>query len=68
MDTGSNTKFMLKILASNLDIEGSTIAHYYSNINHVTIFIIELILTISLSVISSIIAIHDYLQKDLLED
>ena len=59
---------MLKILASNLDIEGSTIAHYYSNINHVTIFVIELILTVSLSVISSIIAIHDYLQKDLLED
>ena len=59
---------MLGVLAKNLAIEGSSIANYYANINHVSIFIIELILTITLSIVSSIIAIHDYLQKDLLED
>ena len=58
---------MLIVLSKNLAIEGSSLWTYYSNINYQAIFIIELILTIFLSILSSIIAIHDYLQKDLLE-
>ncbi len=59
---------MLFALSKNLNIDGSSFSNYYANINYISIFIIELILTILLSVLSSIIAIHDYLQKDLLED
>ena len=59
---------MLYVLSKNLNIEGSSFSNHYSNINYISIFLIELILTISLSVLSSIIAIHDYLQKNLLED
>ncbi len=59
---------MLTVLAKNLAIEGSSFSNYYSNINYLSIFIVESILTIILSVLSSVIAIHDYLQKDLLED
>ena len=59
---------MLTILAKNLAIEGGSFSNYYSNINYLSIFIVEALLTIILSVLSSVIAIHDYLQKDLLED
>lgn len=52
---------MLFVLSKNIQIE-------IAGINFYVIFLIELVATIALSIFSSIIAIHEYIQKDLLED
>ena len=58
---------MLVVLAQNIAIEGTQLWHYYTGINFFTIFAIEALVTIALSVSSSMIAIHEYLRQDLLE-
>ena len=59
---------MLYLLSQNLELNGGLFLSQYTEINYLSIFAVELILTITLSVLSSIIAIHDYLQRNLLED
>lgn len=50
---------MLLMLSGNLSIEYSSLS---------IIFIIELLITICISIFSSMIAIHEYMKKDILED
>lgn len=59
---------MLIILANNLSIKDSSLFQYYSSMNFFMIFLVELISTILLSVFSSIIAMHEYIKRDILED
>ncbi len=59
---------MLFTLTQKIEIQNTNLWNYYSGINFLTIFIIELAITILLSIFSSIIAIHEYLKKDLLEN
>lgn len=59
---------MLVVLAQNIAIQGTELWNYYTGINFLTIFLIEAFVTISLSISSSVIAIHEYLRQDLLEE
>ena len=59
---------MLVILSTNLSIQDSSLFQYYSTLNFSIIFFCELLVTITISVLSSMIAIHEYMKKDILED
>lgn len=59
---------MLFILSKKIQISETTLWNYYSGIEFYKIFIIELISTIILSILSSMIAVHEYLKKGLLEN
>lgn len=56
---------MLLILSQNIQIEETSLWHYYSGIDFYIIFLVELFASIFLSIISSSLAIHEHLQKDL---
>ncbi len=58
---------MFFTLTQKIQIENTALWSYYSGIHFLTIFLIELIGTIILSIISSLIAIHQYLKKDLFD-
>ena len=57
---------MLYLLAQNISIQETSLWNYYTGIDFSLIFLIELGATILLSIFSSIVAIHEYLRKDLL--
>jgi cell division transport system permease protein len=59
---------MLLILSQKIQISGTTLWNYYSEISFYKIFIIQLLATILLSIFSSMIAVHEYLNKRLLEE
>lgn len=59
---------MFFLLTRKIAIQESALLNYYSGINIIVIFLIELGGTILLSIFSSILAIHAYLKKDLLEN
>ena len=56
---------MFFTLTKQIQIEETSFWSYYSGINFLLIFLIELIGTVLLSVFSSSIAIHEYLKQDL---
>lgn len=58
---------MFFTLTQKIQIDNTALWSYYSGIHFLIIFLIELIGTIILSVISALIAIHKYLKKDLLD-
>lgn len=58
---------MLFILSQRIAIEGTSLWNYYTSINFAIIFSIELAATVILSILSSSIAIHEYIKRDLLE-
>ncbi len=55
-------------LSKSIEIQSTSLWDYYSVIKFQTIFLIELLATIILSILSATIALHEYLQKRLLED
>ena len=57
---------MLLVLSKNIQIEESSLFSYYSGINFYIIFIMELIATVVLCVVSSMITVHEHLRKDIL--
>lgn len=59
---------MIFILIQNIQIEGTNLWNYYTGIDFYIIFLIELVATILIGIFSSLIGIHEYLQKDLLEE
>ncbi len=59
---------MLLVLSKNIQISETNLWNYYSGIEFYKIFLIELVATVTLSTISSMIAVHEYLGKSLLED
>ncbi|MFH1533802.1 MAG: permease-like cell division protein FtsX [Nitrospirota bacterium] len=59
---------MLFVLSKNIQISETSLWDYYSGIEFYKIFLIELVATVILSVFSSMIAVHEYLGKSLLED
>ena len=59
---------MLLILSQKITIEGTSVWQYYENLNFAKIFLAEILVAIGLSVISSLIAMNEYIKKDLLED
>lgn len=58
---------MLLILSQKIQIQETSLFNYYSEIKFYKIFIVEAIATILLSVISSMVAVHEYLNKQLLD-
>lgn len=56
---------MLLLLSQKIQIQETVLWNYYSGIHFLQIFLMELGVTIGLSIISSIIAIQKYLKKDL---
>ncbi|NIA01976.1 MAG: hypothetical protein GWP15_01190, partial [Nitrospirae bacterium] len=52
----------------NIQISETNLWHYYSGIAFYKIFLIELVATVTLSIFSSMIAVHEYMGKSLLED
>lgn len=59
---------MLLILSKNIQISETSLWNYYSGIEFYKIFLAELVITVLLSVFSSMVAVHDYLSKSLLEE
>lgn len=59
---------MLLILSQKIRIQDTVLWNYYSDIHFLNIFLAELAGTITLSIFSSLIAIHEYLKKDLLDN
>ncbi len=59
---------MLFILAQNINIENTALWNYYSLTSFIYLFLIELIITIILCSISSSIAVHEYINQELLEE
>lgn len=57
---------MLFFLSKNISIQGSSLWTYYSEVKFSLIFLVEILLSTLLSVISSYIAVHEHIQKDLL--
>ena len=54
---------LLYFISQNLNIENTNLLTYYTNIKFYKIFMGELAMTIALSVLSSIILIHEHLYK-----
>jgi len=54
---------LLYFVSQNLNIENTNLLSYYTNIKFYKIFLGELIMTITLSIISSLILIHEHLYK-----
>lgn len=59
---------MLLILSKNIQISETSLWNYYSGIEFYKIFLAELVITVLLSIFSSMVAVHDYLSKSLLEE
>ena len=59
---------MLFVLSKNIQLDQTSLFDYYSNLDFTKIFFIEMGIAILLSLISSLIAINEYIHKDLLED
>lgn len=59
---------MLLLLSQKIQIQNTVLWNYFSDIHFLNIFLMELAGTITLSIFSSIIAIHEYLKKDLLDN
>jgi cell division transport system permease protein len=59
---------MLFILSKQITIEETSLWNYYQELNFTKIFFAEIAVTIILSVVSSLIAMNEYIKKDLLED
>jgi cell division transport system permease protein len=57
---------MLLLLSKSIQIQDTSLWNYYSGIEFYKIFIIELCVTIILSIFSSMLAVHKYLLKNLL--
>lgn len=58
---------MLLLLSQKIQITETQLWNYYSGIEFYKIFLIELAATVSLSIFSSMIAVHEYLNKKLLD-
>jgi len=58
---------MLLALSQKIQIQETNLFNYYSDIKFYKIFAVEIIATISLSIISSMFAVHEYLNKKLIE-
>lgn len=56
---------MLFILSQNIEIQTTSLWSYYSNIQFVYIFLVELLITVLLSAFSSYIAVHEYIHEKL---
>ncbi len=56
---------MLLLLSRTIEIENTSIWHYYQDIEFQVVFLVELIITVLLSVSSSLIAVHEHLRKRL---
>ncbi|MBD3330036.1 FtsX-like permease family protein [Candidatus Peregrinibacteria bacterium] len=54
---------LIFMLSKNIYIKETSIWSYYTNIKFQTIFLVELIFTVTLSIISSLIAVHEYLKN-----
>ena len=54
---------LLYFISQNLNIENANLLGYYTNIKFYKIFLGELVMTITLSIISSMILIHEHLYK-----
>ncbi|MBD3360521.1 FtsX-like permease family protein [Candidatus Peregrinibacteria bacterium] len=59
---------MILILSKNIQISETSLWSYYTDIQFYKIFLMELIITIVLSIASSMLAVHEYLQKKIIED
>lgn len=59
--------FLLIIISQQIEIHTNDLWSYYSG-NILFIFLAELLITIGLSIFSSLIAVHEYIKQDLLED
>lgn len=57
---------MLLILSEKIKIAETSLFSYYNSIRFSIIFLGELVITILLSIFSALVAIHEYLQKDIL--
>lgn len=57
---------MLLILSEKIKIAETSLFSYYNSIKFSIIFLGELVITILLSIFSALVAIHEYLQKDIL--
>jgi len=55
---------MLSVLSKKIQIQESSIWTYYKNIEFYSIFFLELTFTVIISIISSIIAVHDHLRAN----
>ncbi len=55
-------------LSQKIELDTTSLWSYYSNLDFTKIILIELAVTIALSVVSSIIAVSEYINQDLLED
>ncbi|MBT4917209.1 FtsX-like permease family protein [Candidatus Peregrinibacteria bacterium] len=58
---------MLLVLSKKIQIQETNLFSYYSDIKFYKIFIVETIATITLSIMSSMAAVHEYLNKQLLD-
>jgi len=58
---------MLLALSQRIQIQDTSLWQFYTNIQFYKIFLAELVATISLSIISSMLAVHEHLQTKLLE-
>lgn len=54
---------MLLILSQKIQIQDTSLIGYYSNIKFLLIFLVELGITVVLSVASSIMAVHEYMHQ-----
>ncbi len=57
---------MLFILSTNIEIHEKNLWSYYRDIKLPIIFLLELLVTVTLSVISSYIAVHEHMKKDVI--
>lgn len=55
---------MLFILSTNISIEGTELWQYYGGINFGLVFLFEALITIILSISSSLIAVHEYMNHE----
>ncbi|MEK7672951.1 MAG: permease-like cell division protein FtsX [Patescibacteria group bacterium] len=58
---------MLFLLSQKIKIDEMSLWNYYDSLNFATIFAVEILATLALSILSSLIAINGYLKKDLHE-
>lgn len=54
---------MLMILSQKIQIQDTSLIGYYSNIKFLIIFLVELGITVILSVASSMVAVHEYMHQ-----
>ncbi|MFH1284440.1 MAG: permease-like cell division protein FtsX [Candidatus Peregrinibacteria bacterium] len=58
---------MVLILSKNIQLTGTSLWSYYTDIEFYKVFLIELAITVTLSIASVMVAVHEYLQKKIID-